>query len=458
MTSNAAIAFISYSRADSEFALRLAGDLKAAGANVWLDQLDIEPGTHWDTAVEEALLNSAHLLVLLSSVSVTSDNVRDEVSYALSQRMKIIPVLVSDCTVPFRLARYQHIDFRKDYSAALKSLRRTLHVAQMDTPAPVVWRTTPGSISASAERKRRVEAAQQQVEREQQLAEQAKLKEVSEKPEATLPAAEAATPGPATPTPAAPSPATPEQPQQECAQEQQKDLSESEVEWLSLKPAKDVPASPTPPEVRKPGPSLRTKTPWPQIVRYAVIYGIFNAITFLPLNTGHGILLMVFFELVLGVISGVVLASILRRFKPQLARKSLRSIVRIWSLSVVAYLLLYWLTISIRNTLLDHHWLSLGLSPHVFVAVVSRAIAGAATGFILGLALQRSRRAAVVVGLVSFAVPGLIYHWFARTAHIDLSPVDFMFRFYIAILEAALFLWLIRNWGNLPSESSTARP
>ena len=35
-------AFVSYSRDDSEFVLRLAGDLKAAGAKVWLDRLDIE--------------------------------------------------------------------------------------------------------------------------------------------------------------------------------------------------------------------------------------------------------------------------------------------------------------------------------------------------------------------------------------------------------------------------------
>jgi len=35
--------FVSYSRADSEFALKLVRDLKAAGISVWLDQLDIFP-------------------------------------------------------------------------------------------------------------------------------------------------------------------------------------------------------------------------------------------------------------------------------------------------------------------------------------------------------------------------------------------------------------------------------
>ena len=49
----ASSAFCSYSRADAAFALRLAEDLKAAGANVWMDQLDIEPGALWDRPVEE---------------------------------------------------------------------------------------------------------------------------------------------------------------------------------------------------------------------------------------------------------------------------------------------------------------------------------------------------------------------------------------------------------------------
>ena len=63
-------AFISYSREDSEFALRLAGDLKAAGAAVWLDQLDIAPGQRWARAVQSALNDCPRMLVILSPASV----------------------------------------------------------------------------------------------------------------------------------------------------------------------------------------------------------------------------------------------------------------------------------------------------------------------------------------------------------------------------------------------------
>ena len=56
------------------------------------------------------------MLVILSPVSVVSDNVRDEVSFALNRQKRVIPVLYRDCDVPFRLARLQHNDFRTNYA------------------------------------------------------------------------------------------------------------------------------------------------------------------------------------------------------------------------------------------------------------------------------------------------------------------------------------------------------
>ena len=44
--------FISYSRKDKDFTLRLAKDLRAADVEIWIDQLDISPGVRWDDAVE----------------------------------------------------------------------------------------------------------------------------------------------------------------------------------------------------------------------------------------------------------------------------------------------------------------------------------------------------------------------------------------------------------------------
>jgi hypothetical protein len=119
-------AFFSYSREDGAFAKKLASDLKASGAQIWMDQLDIEPGTHWDDAVSHALENSLRVLVILSPASATSENVSDEVGFALSKQKHIIPVLYRDCDVPFRLARLQYIDFRTDYAGGVQELTRLL--------------------------------------------------------------------------------------------------------------------------------------------------------------------------------------------------------------------------------------------------------------------------------------------------------------------------------------------
>ena len=122
--------FVSYSRADSEFALKLASDLRANGASVWLDQLDIAPGARWDSAIEDALRRSARVIVLLSPKAVASQNVLDEVSFALDEGKTIVPVLVETCAVPMRLRRLQHVDFTPGYDAALGRLLVTLGVAR----------------------------------------------------------------------------------------------------------------------------------------------------------------------------------------------------------------------------------------------------------------------------------------------------------------------------------------
>lgn len=120
--------FVSYSRADEAFALDLAEKLLAEDVNLWIDQLNILPGDRWDRAIEDALESSQGLLVLLSSTSVESDNVMDEVSYALEQGKQVIPVLFEVCEIPFRLRRLQYIDLISDFEKGLARLVKNLKV------------------------------------------------------------------------------------------------------------------------------------------------------------------------------------------------------------------------------------------------------------------------------------------------------------------------------------------
>ncbi|WP_310991885.1 toll/interleukin-1 receptor domain-containing protein [Aequorivita marina] len=118
--------FFSYSRDDSSFVSSLAKSLREAGAQIWLDNLDIQPGHRWDESIEAALKSSHTLLVILSKSSVKSDNVMDEVSYALEENKKVVPVLLEECDIPFRLRRLQYANFTEGHEKGVASLIKAL--------------------------------------------------------------------------------------------------------------------------------------------------------------------------------------------------------------------------------------------------------------------------------------------------------------------------------------------
>jgi hypothetical protein len=122
--------FFSYVRKDSEFVLKLAKELRASGVNVWLDQLDISGGQRWDHAVEGALATCQGMIAVLTPESLVSNNVMDEVSYALEEGKLVVPILLRSCTIPFRLRRVQYIDFTADYDTGFAQLLRALRIDQ----------------------------------------------------------------------------------------------------------------------------------------------------------------------------------------------------------------------------------------------------------------------------------------------------------------------------------------
>ena len=142
--------FLSYSRSDADVALRLANDLRRAGAQIWVDQLDIKPSDRWDRAVEAGLRESAGVVLVMSPRAVASENVLDEISVALDAGKHVLPVLVEACQAPLRLARVQFIDATRDYDGALHACAAAL--AKVGAGAPVFERApiASGLIEALA--------------------------------------------------------------------------------------------------------------------------------------------------------------------------------------------------------------------------------------------------------------------------------------------------------------------
>jgi predicted phosphodiesterase len=121
--------FICYARKDEQFVIKLATNLKNLGVHTWLDIWDIHSGADWDQAIDDGISKCAHFLIILSPISVDSDNVRSELQMAMGEKKHIIPVLYKPCRIPRRLQLIQYADFSNcgpDNEAGLEQVLRAL--------------------------------------------------------------------------------------------------------------------------------------------------------------------------------------------------------------------------------------------------------------------------------------------------------------------------------------------
>jgi CRP-like cAMP-binding protein len=103
--------FISYARADVEFAKQLARGLRRLGVDVWVDVYSITAGKSWARQVAEALDHCGAMVVVLSPASMASENSDDEWNFYLDKKKPVVPVLYQPVDVPYRLNKLQYVDF-----------------------------------------------------------------------------------------------------------------------------------------------------------------------------------------------------------------------------------------------------------------------------------------------------------------------------------------------------------
>ena len=75
--------FLSYENTDKEFASALSSELERRGLSVWLDKRNLLPGDNWSLEIGKALAKSQAMVVLISPESMRSNQVRQEIEYAL---------------------------------------------------------------------------------------------------------------------------------------------------------------------------------------------------------------------------------------------------------------------------------------------------------------------------------------------------------------------------------------
>lgn len=123
--------FISHSSKDKTIARWIGVDLANLGYRPWLDEWEIRVGESIPTKISQGLDNCDAVVLLLSPHAVESGWVErewqakywDEVS---ENSIKVIPVLLSECTIPTLLKMKRYADFRQDPAGALREISEAL--------------------------------------------------------------------------------------------------------------------------------------------------------------------------------------------------------------------------------------------------------------------------------------------------------------------------------------------
>jgi len=119
--------FISHATSDRAFVeCEIVGLLRALGVTPWFAEDDIKSAEDWERSILSGLETSDWFIVLISSASVSSERVKDEVAWAIRKKPgRIIPILIADCDpehINIRLPNIQHIDFRTQPNEARQKL------------------------------------------------------------------------------------------------------------------------------------------------------------------------------------------------------------------------------------------------------------------------------------------------------------------------------------------------
>ena len=97
--------FVSYSLPDRDCAFELVARLEAVGVSVWIAPRDISPSADWAAEIIEAISAARLMVLVFSSHSNASPQVRREVERAVHKELPILPFRIED-VVPSKSLEY----------------------------------------------------------------------------------------------------------------------------------------------------------------------------------------------------------------------------------------------------------------------------------------------------------------------------------------------------------------
>jgi len=127
--------FISHNHQDKTFVRRLGADLAAHGVRPWIDEAEINIGDSLISKIAAAIDEMNYFAVVLSTRSVASAWVQQELEQALTsqlaeRKVRVLPLLLEPCDIPPFLRGKKYADFTADagYEVAFTGILKALGV------------------------------------------------------------------------------------------------------------------------------------------------------------------------------------------------------------------------------------------------------------------------------------------------------------------------------------------
>lgn len=147
--------FVSHSYRDRRRTDGIVQQLNARGVQTWRDVEQLHPGDDWEQAIGQALKNAAGMIVFVSSQSMQSPYVLNEIALMDSSGYPIIPVLLEQLsTLPESIGSRQWIDLSgADTTLQFEQLvQMLLHAQRTVRAVPSLDISTVAEVASRAAR------------------------------------------------------------------------------------------------------------------------------------------------------------------------------------------------------------------------------------------------------------------------------------------------------------------
>jgi len=125
--------FISYSRKDLAFAQKIVDALAENNLDTWIDWKSIPKGEDWEQEIYRGIEEADAFLFLISPDSVTSKMCNKEISCAVKNGKRILPIVMRDTErkiIPNEISKRNWIfcrDGQDDFNKAIDEIQTTIH-------------------------------------------------------------------------------------------------------------------------------------------------------------------------------------------------------------------------------------------------------------------------------------------------------------------------------------------